>query len=194
MSRVERVANRGEDAQRAIERQGAVLGQLSPQVTALDVAHGQVQPVVTLPGLVDRDHVRVIERRRQPRLSQEATAEALVVGKLGGHQLQRHRPIQRHVVRPVNHTHPAAADHRLDPVAAEHLARGQQRGHAPPLVRGWLSRGNSSCDMAFKPTVSQRVYPRLPLMHARAARVRRVIRAATSSTWQARRFIPRLIS
>jgi len=24
--------------------------------------------------------------------------------------------------------------------------------------------------MAFKPTVSQRVYPRLPLMHARAAR------------------------
>ena len=164
--RVERAGDLGEERERAVggERQ------LGAQVVALDEAHRQIQLAVALARLVDRDHVRVVERGRELRLAQEAAAEALVAGELGSNQLQRHRALERDVERAVDDAHPAAADDRLDPVAAEHLARGQRRGHAPPLVRGWLSRGNSSCDMAFKPTVSQRVYPRLPLMHARAAR------------------------
>ncbi len=70
---------------------------------ALDEAHGQVELAVVLAGLVDRDHVRVVERGGETRLAQEARPEALVLGELRGDQLQRHRPLQRQVGGPVDH-------------------------------------------------------------------------------------------
>ena len=48
----------------------------------LDVAHREEEDAVDLVGVVDRDHVRVVERRGELRLAEEARAELLVVREL----------------------------------------------------------------------------------------------------------------
>ena len=77
---------------------------------------------VGLAGLVDRDHVGVVDRGGQPRLAQEPLAEALVRGQLRGQQLQRHPALQAQVLGQVDDAHAAAAEQRLDPVAGQHRA------------------------------------------------------------------------
>ena len=51
------------------------------QVGPVDEAHRDEQAPVCLARLVDRDHVRVVEPRREPRLAQQPLAEAVVVGE-----------------------------------------------------------------------------------------------------------------
>ena len=89
------------------------------QIAPLDVAHGQVQAAVDVARVVDRDGVRVLERRCQLALAQEPLTKALVEGQLGGDELDRHRPLQPAVVRPVDDSHPALADQLFQPVAEE---------------------------------------------------------------------------
>ena len=64
-------------------------------------------------------------------LAEEARAELLVGGERGGDHLQRDLAGQACVRRQVDGAHPAAAEHRLDPIAAERLADGgsQSVGH-----------------------------------------------------------------
>ncbi len=61
----------------------------------------------------------MVDRGRQPRLAQEALPEALILGELGRDQLERDRPIEPRVDRPVDDAHPAAADLSFDPITAE---------------------------------------------------------------------------
>ncbi len=89
------------------------------ELGALDVAHGDVQLAGDLAGVVDGDDVRVVDRGGQPRLAQEPLAEALVLGELGGEDLQRDQPLEREIVGAVDDSHPAAADQRLDSVAGK---------------------------------------------------------------------------
>ena len=78
----------------------------------------QIQPLtgsgvalaVGLAGVVDRHHGGMLEPGGQARLGQEAAAEFLVAGKLGGDHLERHRPIQRQLRRSVDDAHTAAAE------------------------------------------------------------------------------------
>ena len=73
MGRVERPGDlrRGSRALRSgVERALALEHRL--EVAALDVAHGQVELSVVLARLVDGNDVRVVERRGEPRLLQEA--------------------------------------------------------------------------------------------------------------------------
>jgi len=58
----------------------------------------------------------VCSRRGHARLADEAPAEALVLGQLGGEQLERHLPAQPEVLGPVDDGHPAAAEQLLDAV------------------------------------------------------------------------------
>ena len=57
-----------EDADRVRRVQTAALETLF-EVTPLDVAHGDEEDVLGRPGLVDRDDVRMVDRRRQLRLA-----------------------------------------------------------------------------------------------------------------------------
>jgi hypothetical protein len=54
------------------------------QVAAHDEAHRDVQLPVDLARVVDRDDARMLQRRRQPRLAQEALPKGHVTRKLGG--------------------------------------------------------------------------------------------------------------
>ena len=89
------------------------------QRAALDVPHHEVELPVALAGVVDRDDVRVLERRRELGLREEAHAEPLVVRDLGREELDRHRALQAWVVRAVDDPHPATADELLDTVSEE---------------------------------------------------------------------------
>ena len=83
------------------------------------VLHHDVRPpVLRFTGVVDADHVRVREPRRQPRLAQEPLAEGGVAGQVFGEQLERYRPMQLLVLREVDGRHAAVAERALEPVAA----------------------------------------------------------------------------
>ena len=89
------------------------------EIFPFDEAHGQVEHAVRLAGVVDRDHVGVVDRRRQPRLRQEALPEDLVLGDLGSDQLQRHLPAEVGVLGEIHDAHAAAPEQGLDAVTAE---------------------------------------------------------------------------
>jgi len=107
------------------------------QVKPLDVAHGDEEDVLGHPGLVDRDDVRMVDRRGQLRLTQEAVAERFVLGEAGSEELQRDLPLQPQIFGQVDHAHAAPAEQRLDPVAGEFGAYARVVAHVH--VRSSLS-------------------------------------------------------
>ncbi len=72
----------------------------------------------------------MVDRRREPRLGDEALAEARLARTLGGDELERDRPPERLLGRLVDDPHPAAADEPDDPVPGDD--RADQR---PPTAR-----------------------------------------------------------
>ena len=89
------------------------------QILPLHEADGEKQVPARLPRLVNRQHVRMLDRRRQPRLPQEAHPIQLVLGQRRRQHLERHHPIQRALPRPVDDPHPTTADELLDLEAGE---------------------------------------------------------------------------
>ena len=107
-----------EDADRVRRVQTTAL-QALVQVTPLDVAHGYEEEIVSRPRLVDRDDVRMVDRRGQLRLAQEAVTKRFVSGQAGGQQLQRDLPLEPQILGQVDDAHAAEAQQRLDPIAGE---------------------------------------------------------------------------
>ena len=131
---VERLGDLGEELDRALRLERTVLRDELGEVGALDVAHGEEEHAVLLARLVDGDDVRVVERGGDPRLAQEALAEALVLGELGRDHLERDLAPETLLLGAVDRAHAAAADERLDVVA-----RGARSDHQfvlrPPVTR-----------------------------------------------------------
>ena len=125
---VEGGADLERDRRGARGRHGALAREQVLEVGALHVAHHQVQVTALLARGVDRDDVRVVDRRRDPRLALEALAEARVPRPVGGDQLEGDRAPQRELGRPVDDAHAAAAGDRLDAAAGE-LGAWEQVGH-----------------------------------------------------------------
>ncbi len=118
VGRIEGARHLREDADRVRRVQTAALEALL-QVTPLDVAHGDEEDVLGRPGLVDRDDVRMVDRRGQLRLAQEAVTERLVLGEAGSQQLERNPPLEPQILGQVDDAHAAQAEQRLDPIAGE---------------------------------------------------------------------------
>ena len=132
---------------------GPVGGDPALQVAALDQPHRDDQLAVLLAGVVDGDDVGVVEPGGEARLAQEPLAEALVVGEVAGDHLERHRPVEGQVRRPVDDAHPAARDQRVDAVPAERGADCRFRHAAviPPSPGGGpLRRGEGARDAALR--------------------------------------------
>jgi serine/threonine protein kinase len=132
--RVERVADLLDQPQGAIRVERGLPGDQLPEVVALDVAHCQVELAVGLACRVDRDDVRMIERRGGLRLAEEPLAEALALRKLRHQELQRHFAPEPDVLRPVDRSHPAAPEQLLQPETGDLAARTWIRSdrHPPP--------------------------------------------------------------
>src|ERR1700730_10929119 len=107
-----------------------------PQVRPGHVPHRDVQQVILGAHVVDGDHVRVVQRGRDPRLLQEPGPEHVIGGQLRRQYLQRDDAAQPEVLRLIDHAHPAAAEHRACPVARELIPHQRQpRHHALPPRR-----------------------------------------------------------
>jgi hypothetical protein len=125
VDRVEPVGDLGNQRHRPLRPQPAFAREALAEVRAGDVAHGDEGHAALLAGGVDRDHVGVLDRGRDPRLLGEAPGEDLLVGGLGGDQLQGDAAIETRLHREVEDPHPTAAEAALDPVAGELIAVGQ---------------------------------------------------------------------
>jgi hypothetical protein len=90
-------------------------------------AHREEQSTGVLSRPVDRHHVGVFQRRRQPPFALEPRAEDRV--RRGGRRdhLERHQPVEPLVAGAVDHAHPACTDQRLHDVLAEDVAGAQWR-------------------------------------------------------------------
>ncbi len=133
------------DAERALDALAAV-AVAQPQVVedvgevaAGDVVHRQRERAVDLGERVHRHDRRVPHLRRRRRLAAEALDVPLAERQAAGHDLERDAPVQRPLVREVDHAHAAAAELGLDDEVAERAAVGSgaglvRRGGRPFLV------------------------------------------------------------
>jgi hypothetical protein len=122
---------------------------------ALHVAHGEKEQIPVLARLVDRDHVRVVERGRDPRLTQETLAEAPVPSEVGRDHLQRDLALQPLLQRAVDRTHPPAADEFLDPVAGHPRSR-RQLGARNVSHESTVTAAAKSVQRSFRPCGERR--------------------------------------
>ena len=118
------------------------------QVSPFDVAHADKEEAVDRPSLVDRDDVRMVDRRGQLGLTEEAVAERVVLGEIDGQELQRDPPLEPQVLGEVDHAHAAQAEQRLDPVAGEPRCR--------PSGRRSLARASSLSEASSNDTTRTR--------------------------------------
>ena len=133
------------------------------QVGAVDEAHGDVELAVDLPRLVDRDHVRVVDRGGEHRLALEALAEPAVAREVVGDQLQRHGPGERDLGRAVDPAHAALAGDAVDLVAREDGSRYEFRHSASYTLSvvaagGFPPVGSTSIDHHRRKTPGRRSY------------------------------------
>ena len=142
-----------EDPQRPFERRRAV-GEQPPEVDAVDVLHGHVEASVLLAGVMDRDQVRMLHRRRQPALAAEPQRVGVVAGELRGEDLERPDPIEGEMAGAVDDPHAAAADLGLDQVTGELRARVEIRRHlSRPAAPGTSSHSPYAASRPRPPEV-----------------------------------------
>ena len=109
---LDRVGDRLLDVERADPRDPLL------QRLALDVLEDDVGVAAVLAGVDHRDDVGVGELRDRARLLAEALELVGLLGHLAVHHLHRDRPVEGLVFGQVDGGHPAAAQLRLQPVAA----------------------------------------------------------------------------
>jgi hypothetical protein len=118
MGGVEGRTDLADDSQRTPRRQASLLLHERLQVAALDARHRDVEESVLLPCVVDRNDARVVERGRDLGLAQETLAE-IGLAQPRREELERGRPLQPHVLGPVDDARPAAPQRLHEAVAAE---------------------------------------------------------------------------
>ena len=123
-----------DDPDRAFRLDPALGHDHRPQIGPLDPAHRDEQLALRVARLVDRDHVRVLDRRGQARLALEARTEVRLGGQLRHDQLERDLPVEAHLGRAVHAAHPALSGEALDPVAGQDRAN-RDLGHGPEYRR-----------------------------------------------------------
>ena len=111
------------------------------QVGPLDIAHRDVQQTGCVADLVDRDHVRMLDRGRDLAFVLEAGAELGVVGELRRHDLQRDRARRPQLLGPVHDAHAATAGDALDHEVAELGTGAQLTGDRYPVDLSWADDG-----------------------------------------------------
>ena len=136
-----------EQVDRAAGIERAAFAQELREVGPLDVAHGEEEGAVLVSRLEDRDDVRVVEGGGDPRLAEEALAEAAVLGELGRDHLERDLAPERQLLGAVNRTHAPAADERLDLVAGE-LAPDHRVGASSHAHPASVCQGRDICNVA----------------------------------------------
>ena len=91
---------------------------------AVDQLHRDEGRARLVADLVDRDDIRVVQRRGRPRFQHEPPVSLLIAGRFRFEHLQRDRTPEPRVDGAVDNPHPAAADLTLDAVVRNVLDHG----------------------------------------------------------------------
>ena len=106
-------------------------GDALAQRLAVDEFRDQESRAVVIADLVNREDVRVVERRRRPRLVQKTAQSLRIAAQLRPQYLERDRSPERRIDGLVDLAHPAGAEEAEDLVTADSAAGGQ--GHDEKL-------------------------------------------------------------
>jgi hypothetical protein len=115
------------EAELALGRYGRLVGELQELVRlhpmrerlCCQLMLALLEEAIDLARVVDRDDARMLGRRRQPRLTQEALPKPGVIAHSAGEQLERDVALKSQVLCPVHHPHAAATEHFGEAVLAE---------------------------------------------------------------------------
>ena len=119
---------------------------ISRRSEPVDILHCQKQKSVRFARGNSSHHVRVVKRRGQSRLSQEALPEPLICGQLGRHDLECDLFARARILGEVDAPHCPPADHRLHSEAGNEGVAGNTRRHELPRDEG--RRGECLCRLA----------------------------------------------
>ena len=110
------------DDRRALGRRHRTAAEPLLQALAAEQRHHDVRAAVGVgPEVVDLDDARVIDRRGGARLVEEALDDRRVARELRQQHLDRRRPAELDVIRPVDHPHAAPPQLGDDPIVAHDL-------------------------------------------------------------------------
>jgi hypothetical protein len=110
VGRIERAADLLGDTQGVSSGQRVALADQRLQARPVHVAHRQVEDAVDLVRVVDRDHVRVVERRGELRFAEKPGPEVGLVGEGGRDHLQCDTPLEPRVPSEEDRTHAALSE------------------------------------------------------------------------------------
>ncbi len=128
MRRVERVGDLPDDPHGETGREAAPIGDELSKGRALDEAHRHEEAPGILTGSVDRQRMRMLQRRGGERLAGEPGPEALQGGEVRRDQLQRDGAPELGIEGAVDDPHAPDTGDGLDQVSADLLAGRQQGG------------------------------------------------------------------
>ena len=99
-------------------------GPMGSERLPLEQLHHDVGQSFVLADRMDREEMRVLDRRGGPALPEKPTPGIRIAGPVAGQHLDRHPPVEPVIVSQVDPAHRAGADQAQDSVAADH---GRQR-------------------------------------------------------------------
>ena len=134
---VERAGDLLDEPHGVVRREPTVTAQHLAEVLALDQPHVEEELAVDLAVAVDRDDVRVGERRGEPRLPAETSAVQRVLRQRRRQHLQRDPAVLLGVVGAVDIAHAAAAEQCVEPVRPEHRLRHAGLHGGAEATRSW---------------------------------------------------------
>src|SRR6185369_12709738 len=94
-----------------------------PQRLAFDVFHRDVRLAIVFANFVDREDVRMVQRRRRARFLKETPAAILLLNVFRRKQLERDDALEFVIVSLVDRAHTARADRLDDPVMSNGFNR-----------------------------------------------------------------------
>ncbi len=124
VGRVNRVGQRDRDVEEPVELE-TLLADAPGRAFAVDQLHREEVDAVGLLDRVDRDDVRVVERRDGLRFALEPLQAITAPGQLRGQDLERHLPLELRVLGEVHLAHSACSELPENPVVRERLPRFQ---------------------------------------------------------------------
>ena len=125
----ETVGDLGDETERLRHRERARLLEQLVQVGALDELGRDVEAVLVLSLFVDLDHVRRVEGRQHPCLTEKAGPERRLVRELGRQELQCDRSVEARLASLEHRPHAALADAGDDAVTTELFSGLREMSH-----------------------------------------------------------------
>ena len=140
MRRVECFGYLAHEIERSLRLEQFLVSQQLAQVRAFDVGHCEVEDAVLLTGGERGDDVRVVQVRRQLRLSEKAAAKPLIGRQTWVEHLHRGAGARCRVGSQVDSTGRPLGDERLEPKARED---GSDGGYRCQRLAGTLTQAGS---------------------------------------------------